>query len=63
MKALLSLILSGALMLGAASFAFGKNVNGAKQSSHHRSSHHRTSGSHRGGVNSGSKTHSNIPSN
>jgi hypothetical protein len=67
----LSLILTSALIMGAASLAFGspreKETSDRKAShasGHHSrsSSHHRSSGSH-GGTNSGSKTHSNVPSN
>jgi hypothetical protein len=74
MKASLSLFLTGVLMMGAASLAFGDDTrdseNSAKHasSSHHSrsSTHHRSTGSQHhssSGTNSGSKTHSNIPSN
>jgi hypothetical protein len=75
MKPYLSLLLTGALILGAtlvsSGAAFGetrKSENSANHaSSNHRSrssTHHRSSGSHHSNsTNSGSKTHSNIPSN
>jgi hypothetical protein len=75
MKASLSFFLTGVLMMGAVSLAFGDDPrdgensdNKAKHaSSSHRSrssTHHRSSGSqHHSNTNSGSKTHSNIPSN
>jgi len=72
MKASFSLILTSALILGAASLAFGsprERENSDSSAKHaasghrsHGSSHHRSSGSHRS-TNSGSKTHSNVPSN
>jgi hypothetical protein len=74
MKATLSLFLTSALLLGAASLAFagpreGENSdNKAKHaSSGHKSrgsTHHHSTGSrHSSNTNSGSKTQSNIPSN
>jgi hypothetical protein len=73
MKASLSLFLTGVLMMGAASLAFGDDSrensdNKAKHasSSHrsHSSTHHRSTGSqHHNNTNSGSKDHSNIPAN
>jgi hypothetical protein len=69
MKLYLSLILMGALIVGASSTAFGesrKSENSAnKAASNHRSrstTHHQSSGSHHS-TNSGSKTKSNVPSN
>jgi hypothetical protein len=73
MKASLSLLLTGVLMMGAVSLAFGNETrsensdNKAKHaSSSHKSktAHHHSTGSHHSGnTNSGSKTQSNIPSN
>jgi hypothetical protein len=68
MKASLSLFLTGVLMMGALSLAFGENSdNKAKHaSSGHKSrssTHHRSTGSrHKNSTNSGSKTESNVPS-
>jgi hypothetical protein len=73
MKASLSLILTGALILGATSLAFGRPGDGetsdqkakhASSSHKSRNSHHHSTGSHHSGkTNSGSKTESNVPSN
>jgi hypothetical protein len=70
MKASLSLFLTGVLMMGAVSLAFGDENSDQKAkhaSSSHRSrssTHHHSTGSrHSSNTNSGSKTHSNIPSN
>jgi len=73
MKATLSLFLTGALILGATSLAFGSPRDGetsdqkakhASSSHKSRNSHHHSTGSrHSGKTNSGSKTESNIPSN
>jgi hypothetical protein len=70
MKASLSLFLTGVLMMGAVSLAFGEESSDQKAkhaSSSHKSrssTHHHSTGSrHSGNTNSGSKTHSNIPSN
>jgi hypothetical protein len=72
MKASLSLFLTGVLMMGAASLAFGDDTRNSENSAKHASSghksrsstHHHSSGSqHHSNTNSGSKTHSNIPSN
>jgi hypothetical protein len=66
MKIYLSLLLTGALIAGATSLAYGesqKSEDHAGASHKSRSStHHRSSGSHRKG-NSGSKTQSNVPPN
>jgi hypothetical protein len=73
MKASLSFLLTSALLLGATSLAFGSpraDENSDQKAKHattsHRSrssTHHRSTGSHHNNTNSGSKTHSNIPSN
>jgi hypothetical protein len=72
MKASLSFFLAGVLMMGAASLAFGDDSRDSDSKTKHASSgqrsrsstHHRSSGSqHHSNTNSGSKTHSNIPSN
>jgi hypothetical protein len=73
MKASLSFILTSALIMGAASFAFGspRETEPSDRKAKHASSHHSHSGSrHRSSgsgthhsENSGSKTNSNIPSN
>jgi len=73
MKASLSLILTSALMIGAASLAFGspRESEPSDQKPKHASGHHSHSGSHHRSsgsgshhsTNSGSKTQSNIPSN
>lgn len=70
MKAYLSLLLTSALIFGAASMALGdssKSENsGSRSSSGHRShsnSHHHSTGSRHSSGSSGSKTHSNVPSN
>jgi hypothetical protein len=74
MKASLSFFLTSALIIGATSLAFGSPRDGENSdnkakhaSSGHKSrssTHHRSSGSqHRGTTNSGSKEHSNVPSN
>jgi len=66
MKAYLSLVLTGALSIGASllvpNAALGASRKSENSSSHRsRSSSHRHSSSHHSG-NSGSKTHSNVPS-
>ena len=73
MKASLSLLLTGVLMTGAVSLAFGNETRGensdnkarhASSSHKSKSSHHHSTGSHHSSnTNSGSKTQSNIPSN
>jgi hypothetical protein len=74
MKASLSLFLTGVLMMGAVSLAFGAPRDGepSDQKAKHASSgqrsrssthHHSTGSQHHSNTNSGSKTHSNIPSN
>jgi hypothetical protein len=63
MKVYFSLLLTSALIFGAASLALGDTTN--KSSSGHKSrssTHHHSSGS-KHSTNSGSKTHSNVPSN
>jgi len=71
MKAYLSLLLTSALIFGAASLAFGDDSSkngtsaGHASSGHrsHSSTHHHSTGSHRSSGSTGSKTHSNVPSN
>ena len=73
MKESLSLLLTGVLMMGAVSLAFGRPGDGetsdqkakhASSSHKSRNSHHHSTGSqHHSKTNSGSKTESNIPSN
>lgn len=67
MKTSLSVLLAGALIFGAASLAFGesrKTDHSANRPAggHKSRTRHQSSGS-RHSTNSGSKTHSNIPSN
>jgi hypothetical protein len=67
MKTSLSVFLAGALILGAALSAFGQSLktdhSANRPASGHKSrTHHQSSGS-RHSTNSGSKTHSNVPSN
>jgi hypothetical protein len=73
MKASFFLVLTSALILGATSLAFGsprEKGNSDRSAKHastsHRSrssTHHRSTGSRHSSTNSGSKTHSNVPSN
>ena len=67
MKIYLSLLLTSALIVGAASLAFGesqKSENTPAASHQSRSStHHRSYRLAHSSGNSGSKTHSNVPSN
>jgi hypothetical protein len=74
MKASLSFFLTSALLIGATSLAFGSPRDGepSDQKAKHASSgqrsrssthHHSTGSQHHSNTNSGSKTHSNIPSN
>jgi hypothetical protein len=64
MKVYLSLLLTSALILGAASLASGDTHKSENSSSHRSrsSTHHHSTGSHKS-TNSGSKTRSNVPSN
>jgi hypothetical protein len=64
MKVSLTLLLTSALIFGAASLALGDTAKNSNSSHKSRSStHHHSSGSHHSGTNSGSKTRSNVPSN
>jgi hypothetical protein len=63
MKVHLSLLLTSALLFGAATLAFGDTSKSSSSGHKSRSStHHHSSGS-KHSTNSGSKTHSNVPSN
>jgi hypothetical protein len=70
MKTSVSVLLTCTLLFGAASLAFGESRNGENSANHaatnHRNkstTHHHSSGSRHHTTNSGSKEHSNVPSN
>jgi hypothetical protein len=62
MKVHLSLLLTIALTFGAFSVASGESKKSENSGHKSRSAHHHSTGSHKSGG-SGSKTHSNVPSN
>jgi hypothetical protein len=62
MKTYLSLLLTGAMIIGASVSAFGETKKSENSGHKSRNSHHKSTGSHKSGS-SGSKTKSNVPSN